>query len=156
MKWHHLSTQDWGRAIGVGIGVSILTAAFMAATLKAGISPLPRALGLAFAETVLHRPVPLPVGLLFHAVWVTVFSVVYVGLFRDELTLMPALALGFGLWVVVLLFFFPIVGWGFFGLGIGPKLIVGAALPHLLFAVLLWGGCRLVFRRPEREPKGES
>ncbi len=27
---------------------------------------------------------------------------------------------------------------GFLGLAIGPKLIAGAAVPHLLFAVFLW------------------
>ena len=143
MKWHHLSAPDWVRAIGVGIGVSILTAAFMAATLKAGISPLPKALGLAFAETVLHRPAPLAVGLLFHAAWVTAFSVVYVGLFRDELTLMPALALGFGLWLVVLLFFFPVVGWGFLGPGVGPKLIARRSI-----AAFTVRNCLIVGRLP--------
>lgn len=106
MKWHALTKQDLMRAIGVGIGVSVLTTAFMAATLRAGISPLPKALGLAFAETVLRRPLPLPVGLLFHTVWVTAFSVIYVGLFRDALTIGRALWLGLLLWILVLVFFF--------------------------------------------------
>lgn len=147
MKWHPLTRQDYIRAIGIGIGVSILTAAFMAITIRTGASPLPKSLGLAFAETVLRRPLPLPVGLLFHAVWVTASSVIYVGLFREALTFGRALLLGFLLWVLVLLLFFPIVGWGFLGLAVSPKLIIGAALPHLLFATLLWGGCYWAFRR---------
>ena len=146
MKMRTLDRQDWIRAVAVGIGVSVLTAAFMVATSKAGISPLPKALGLAFAETVLGRPLPLPVGLLFHTVWVTAFSLLYVVLFRDALTLMRALALGIVLWLFVLVFFFPVVGWGFFGLVVGPKMIVGAAIPHLLFAFFLWGLCRWAFR----------
>jgi len=145
MKVHALDGQDWVKAIGVGIGVSILTAAFMLATAKAGVSPLPKALGLAFAETVLGRVLPLPVGLLFHTVWTTAFSVLYVVAFRDALTFMRALALGIALWIFVLVFFFPVVGWGFFGLGVSPKLIVGAAIPHLLFALFLWGLCRGAF-----------
>ena len=146
MKMHTLDGQDWIRAIAVGIGVSVLTAAFMVATSTAGISPLPKALGLAFAETVLGRPLPLPVGLLFHTIWVTAFSLLYIVLFRDALTLMSALVLGIALWVFVLVFFFPIVGWGFFGLGVGSKMIIGAAIPHLLFAFFLWGLCRWAFR----------
>jgi hypothetical protein len=146
MRWHLLRSQERTRALAVGIGVSILTAAFMAAGLKSGVSPLPKPLGLAFAETVLGRPLPLPVGLLFHAVWVTAFSVIYVGLFRDALTLLRALALGAALWIVVLVIFFPVVGWGFLGLAVTPKLIVASAVPHLLFAVFLWGLCRLAFR----------
>lgn len=146
MKWHSLSGRDWMIAIVVGLGVSILTAVFMVATRTAGISPLPKALGLAFAETVLGRSLPLPVGLLFHTVWVTAFSVLFVGLFRDGLTFLRALSLAIALWVVVLVFFFPVVGWGLFGLAIGPKLVFGSAIPHLLFAIFLWGLCRWTFR----------
>jgi hypothetical protein len=145
MQWHALDGRDYAKAIGIGIGVSILTAAFMAAGLKSGISPLPKSLGLAFAETVLRRPLPLPVGLLLHTIWTTTFSLLYVILFRNALTFVRAFWLAAVLWLLVLVFFFPLVGWGFFGLGVGPKLIIGAAIPHLLFAVFLWGFCRWVF-----------
>ena len=145
MQWHVLDGQDYTKAIGVGIAVSVLTAAFMAAGLKSGVSPLPKSLGLAFAETILRRPLPLPIGMLFHTVWTTVFSLLYVILFRDALTFMRALWLAVALWLLVLVFFFPLVGWGFFGLGVSPKLIVGAAIPHLLFAIFLWGLCRWAF-----------
>ena len=146
MKLYTLDGQDWMKAIGIGIGVSALTAAFMVATAKAGVSPLPKALGLAFAEIVFKRTLPLPVGLLFHTAWVTAFSVLYVILVRDMLTFMRALGLGIALWILVLVFFFPIVGWGFFGLAVGPKMIIGAAIPHLLFVLFLWGLCRWAFR----------
>jgi hypothetical protein len=145
---HSLDGRDWAKTIGVGIGVSALTAAFMVAGLKSGLSPLPRPLGLAFAETVLGRQLPLPIGLLFHTVWVTAFTALYVALFRDALTFMRALWLAVALWIFVLIFFFPIVGWGFFGLAVSPKLIIGAAIPHLLFAVFLWGLCLWAFRKP--------
>jgi hypothetical protein len=118
----------------------------MIATMKAGLSPLPKSLGLAFAEAVLGRTLPLPVGLLFHVVWVTAFSVLYVVLFRHALTLLRALALGAALWLLALFFFFPVVGWGFLGLAVGPKVVVGTAIPHLLFAFVLWGLCRAAFR----------
>jgi hypothetical protein len=146
MKALRLDGRDWAKAVGVGIGVSVLTAAFMVATIKAGLSPLPKSLGLAFAETVVGRDLPLPVGLLFHIVWTTAFSVLYVVMFRDALTFMRALGLGIVLWLFVLVFFFPVVGWGFLGLGVSPKMIVGAAIPHLLFAIFLWGLCQWAFR----------
>lgn len=145
MRWHWLEESEFAKAVGIGIAVSILTAAFMVATIKAGISPLPKSLGLAFAETLFGRSLPLPVGLLFHTAWTTTFCVLYVVMFRDALTFARALGLGIALWVFVLVFFFPVVGWGFFGLAFGPKLIVGAAIPHLLFAVFLWGLCRWAF-----------
>jgi hypothetical protein len=145
MKWHALNGSDLAKAVGIGIAVSIVTAAFMVAAFKAGMSPLPKSLGLAFAETLLGRTLPLPVGLLFHAVWTTAFSVIYVILFRDALTFERALALAAALWVLVLVFFFPAVGWGFLGLAVSPKLIVGAAVPHLVFAIVLWGLCRWLY-----------
>lgn len=147
MDWrmHPLDGRDWLKTIGIGIVVAIITAAFMAAGLKSGLSPLPKPLGLAFAETVFGRPLPLPIGLLFHTAWVTAFTALYVVLFRDALTFMRALWLGVALWLFVLVGFFPVVGWGFFGLAISPKLIVGAAVPHLLFAISLWILCRWAF-----------
>jgi hypothetical protein len=120
----------------------------MVPALKFGISPLPKPLGLAFAETVAGRPLPLPVGLLFHVAYVTFWSVAFVFVFRQALTLLNALILGLILWFFVLVFFFPVVGWGFFGLAVSPKLIVASLVPHVLFAVILWGLCRLVFKQP--------
>jgi hypothetical protein len=133
------------RAVLVGLGVSLLTAIVMVTLLKAGVSPLPKPLGLAFAQTVLHRAVPLPVGLAFHAAWVTTWSVIYVGLFRDDLTFLRALWLAIGLWLLVLVAFFPVVGWGFFGLAVSPKLIVASAFPHFLFALFVWSLSRWTF-----------
>ena len=49
----------------------------------------------------------------------TAFSALYVVLFRDRLTFMSSLLLAIALWVLVLVFFFPVVGWGFLGLAIG-------------------------------------
>ena len=91
------------------------------------------------------RELPLPVGLLFHVAYVTFWSVAFVVLFRNSLSFAKALLLALVLWTGVLVVFFPVVGWGFLGLGIGPKLIVASLVPHLLFAAFLWGLCRLLF-----------
>jgi len=83
-----------------------------------------------------------------HVIWVAFWSAAYVLLFRPRLTLLKALGLGLILWLVALVVFFPIVGWGVLGLGISPKLIPASLVPHLLFAVVLWGLCRWLFPRP--------
>lgn len=147
MQIHHLTGREWGKTIAIGLGVGVLTAVVMFAALKSGVSPLPKPLGLAFAEAVIGRPLPLPLGLLFHAAWVVAWSAVYVVLFRDALTFLRAFWLAFVLWLLVLVFFFPVVGWGFFGFAVTPKLVVASAVPHILFAVFLWGLCRLGFPR---------
>lgn len=150
MHFHRLTGADWTKAIAIGIGVAILTAGVMLIGLRTGVSPLPRPLALAFVQTLVGGQPPMPVGFLFHAVWVTFFSVLYVGLFRPTLTFLQAFWLAFVLWVLVLVFFFPVVGWGFLGLEVSPKLIAVAAVSHLLFAILLWAFCRLAFHPRER------
>jgi hypothetical protein len=146
MRFNSLTATEWLKAIGVGIGTALLLSAVMVPAMKLGISPFPKPLGLAFAETVLGRSLPLPIGLLFHVAYVTFWSVVFIVMTRDDLRFYKALILGLVLWVVVLLVFFPVVGWGILGLGISPKLIVASLVPHLLFGVFLSAICRRVFR----------
>ena len=146
MRFHDLSAREWGKAFGVGIVNGLLLSAVMVAAFKSGVSPLPKPVGLAFAETVLGGPLPLPVGLAFHLAYVTFWSMAFVAFLRDSLTLRNALALALALWIGILVVFFPIIGWGFLGLAISPKLIVASLVPHVLFGVFLWGLCRFSFR----------
>jgi hypothetical protein len=140
-----LSAKDFWKAVGIGIATAVILSVIAIMGQKTEISPLPKPLALAFAETILGRKLPLPVGLLFHVAWVTAFSIVYVVLYRHKMTFGRALGLAAVLWISVLVVFFPIVGWGFFGLNVSPMLIVGSAVPHLLFAIILWGLCRVSF-----------
>src|SRR5579863_7280799 len=136
---HKLSAREWWRAVGVGIATSVILAVLNVIALKSHVSPMPKPLGLAFADTVFGRDLPLPVGLLFHLAWVTGFSVIYVIVWRSALTLQNAVILAAALWLVVLLVFFPLVGWGFLGLAVSPKAVIPVTVSHLLFAVILWG-----------------
>jgi hypothetical protein len=138
MRLHRLSGKQYAKAIGVGILTSLILSAIMVTGLKTGVSPLPAPVALVFAQTLLGTKVPLPVGLLFHVAWVTFWSVVYVALFRDDLSLGRAAGLAAFLLALALVVFFPFIGWGFLGLAEGPKVIVGAVVTHVLFAVVLW------------------
>lgn len=150
---HWLSTREWWKTISVGVATGVFLAVLNLIALKTQVSPLPKPLGLAFAETVFGHSLPLPVGLLFHLAWVTFFSVVYVVLWRNALTLRNAVILASVLCLLVLIVFFPIVRWGFFGLAVSPKLILAATVSHLLFALTLWGLCHLAFGQSlERGP----
>ena len=130
--------RSWPRAIGIGLAVAVITAIVMLALTAAGVSPFPKPPSLAFAETLMRRSLPLPVGLLFHVVYVTFWAVIFVRYFprRD---LKTALALAGALWLVILVVFFPVVGWGVAGLNVSPKLIPASFVPHLVFGLLLWG-----------------
>lgn len=144
MRVHPLTGWEYAKAIGIGIVAAVLLSIIAIIGMRTGMSPLPQPLGLAFAQTLLG-PVPLPVGLLFHVVYVTFWTVAYVVLFRHSLTFLNALGLGIVLWLLVLVVFFPIVGWGFFGLDVGPQLIPASLVPHLLFALFVWALARMAF-----------
>jgi len=124
---------------------ALLLSAVMVPAFLSGISPFPEPPSLAFAETLLGTRLPLPIGLVFHVAYVTLWSVVFVVTAYPALTFLRALGLGFALWLVLILVFFPFVGWGLLGLAVGPKLIVASLIPHLLFSVFLWGLGRVMF-----------
>ena len=146
MQIHWLTPKETLKALGIGVLTAVLLSAVMVPAFRLGIAPMPRPPSLTFAQVLLGPNVPLPVGLLFHVSYVTFWALVYVIVFRDHLTFLNALWLGLALWVVILVVFFPILGWGFLGLGISPKLIPASLVPHVLFAVFLWGSCRLSFK----------
>ena len=83
-------TRQLWKAVAVGVGTAALLSAIMVPALKMGISPMPGPLALVFAQTLFDAKLPLPVGLGFHVVWVTFWSVVYVVLFHDRLSFMRA------------------------------------------------------------------
>jgi hypothetical protein len=146
MKILSLSNEELWKGIGIGVGTALLLTAVMLPAFKLGIAPMPEFPSLAFAEAMLGHKVPLPVGLLFHVAYVTFWCVVYIAVFRDRLTFLNALWLALALAIVLLVVFFPIVGWGFLGLGVSVKLIPAGIVTHLLFAVFLWGLCRLFLK----------
>ncbi len=146
MQIHRLSRNEALKAFGIGVVNALLLSAIMVPAFKFGIAPMPRPPSLALAQLLIGPDVPMPVGLLFHVAYVTFWSVAYVAFFWDRLTFLNALWLGLGLWVVILVVFFPLFGWGFLGLEISPKLIPASLAPHVLFAVFLWGLCRMGFK----------
>src|SRR3546814_20770389 len=98
---HERDGRSWLRAIGIGVLVSIITAAVMVTLTAAGLSPFPEPPSLAFAQTVIGRDLPLPVGLLFHTVYVTFWVAIFVRYFPRRVIL-TALGIAAGLWPVIL------------------------------------------------------
>lgn len=129
--------RSWLGAFSIGIAVSLLTAIVMIVATRAGLSPFPKPPSLAFAETILGHTLPLPVGLLFHTAYVTFWSVIFVQYFPKR-SFWLAMTLAGGLWFVILAVFFPVIGWGFAGIQVSPKLIPASFVPHLLFGLSLW------------------
>lgn len=143
MRRRQMTAKEYAKAIGVGIATAIILSLIIVPANQAGILSMPRPLPLAFAQ-LLFGDVPWVVGLLFHVLYVTLWSVVYLAVFSQP-KFFNALWLALGLWLLVLLLFFPLIGWGLMGLAVGPMLVLAALIPHLLFAIILWGLSRWAF-----------
>lgn len=130
----------------MGIVNAALLSLVMIPVYRAGLSPIPQPPSLGFAEQLFARRLPLPVGLLFHLAYVTLWTVVFVAAVYPKLTFGRALLLGLALWVAALVVVFPILGWGLLGLSVGSGLVLASLVPHLLFALFLWLLCGLGFR----------
>ena len=148
-----MTQREWGKAIAVGLINGLLLALIMITLKKSGLSPMPAPLGLAFVDTLTGRHLPLPIGLVFHLAYVTFWTIVFVILFRPRLAFVRAAMLAAALWIFALAVFVPIVGWGFFGVKIGPQIILGLFITHALFCTFLWGLCRAFF--PQSESQAE-
>lgn len=142
MTLYKLTLAEWGKAAGLGLLNGIALAILLVFSLKTGISPLPKPLALAFVDTLFGHKMPLPVGVVFHLAYVTFWTMVYAAWAHPRFSFGKALALGLALWVFLLVVFLPVVGWGFLGLAITPKLIVVFLITHLLFAGFAWALCR--------------
>lgn len=145
-----MSPKDWSKAIAVGLINGIALAAILISTLKSGVSPMPAPLGLLFADTLFGRHLPVPVGIAFHLAYVTFWSVIFIVFFRPKLKFSSVVLLAAGLWIFALLAFAPFVGWGFFGMVVGPRIAIGLLVNHALFALFLWGLSKAFFRDDRR------
>lgn len=151
-----ITAKRFWKAVAAGVITSIGAAAIMAIGMKTGVSPLPKPLGLAFAERVLGHALPLPVGLLFHLAYVTGWSVLFILLAPPRwLKFRPILVFGLALWLIAIFVITPLVGWGVAATAVaGPKGIVATLVAHLLFVLFLWLSCRWLFPSTpsEKEP----
>lgn len=148
-----LNAKELTKAIVVGIIIALILAGMQVTALKIGVSPLPKPVSLAFADKLLGMKLPLPVGLLFHVIYVTFWTVVYVWVFRKHFTFWNALWQALFMWLILAFVFFPFIGWGLFGLGINPKITVASLIIHILFALFAWIGVLSAFKRTEPIPR---
>lgn len=141
---HRLFWKGIVAGVATGLALSIV----MVPLIKLGVSPLPRPVGLAFAEWLFGRMLPMPVGLLFHLAYVTGWSTLYVLAARNYLQFFPILAFGLVLWLIAIFIFLPLIGWGIAAMSVaGVKGIPATLIPHLLFSVFFWISCRLFVPR---------
>jgi hypothetical protein len=86
----------------------------------AGIAPFNLPPSAAFFETFGLNLEPL--ALIVHFGYGVFWSLVLVALFQDKTTVVKGNLLALGLWLILMIVYSPIIGWGMFGLGAASQL----------------------------------
>ncbi len=105
-----------------------------------------------FGKTTLGMRALLPFGLALHVGYVGSTTVAYIVVFWRKLGPGSAFFTATGLWIFSGLVFAPVVGWGFFALGLGGKAALNLLAVHFVYGLLLWAGSWLAFRQARSRP----
>lgn len=168
----------WLKAAIVGLAGSLVMLAVMKPLIAMGVAPFNVPPSAAFLIKLGLPPTPL--ALLVHLGYGATMSVVLYALARDEVNVGRGLALACILWLIMMMVYSPIIGWGLFGFGAaasalpaanplhlapGPKYLVATLVLHALYGVTigglgqLWIGRQRKASRPtaeERRAAGQS
>ena len=134
------------RGFGYGILATLAMTLVMLLGLFTRISPMPAPVPVALAKWIfgdLPQPALMGIGMLAHFLYGGVAGVGFAHLFQQKLTLWMGFLWGMMLWLGMQVLFLPLLGWGFFGTTITPKIAVATLFLHLIYGgVLGWGTSR--------------
>ena len=129
----------------------------------AGVAPFNMPPSAAFAEALgINFAAFVPPVL--HFAYGIAAGIVYLLIFRQNLSLANAGVLVGVMWLILMLVYAPIIGWGVFGfgeaqalpasdpmhLGAPARFVVATLAFHVLFAVVLWAAARMLIGGPAR------
>lgn len=146
--------MKWIKAAVVGaLGSLVMFAFIMFGIHGAGIAPFNLPPSAAFLEILGLNVGPLP--LLVHFGYGATWSLVLVGLYGRDTSLGTGVGLAFGLWLLMMIVYSPLIGWGVFGFGgaghqLAPsdplylgspvKYVVATLVLHVIYgAIIGWG-----------------
>jgi len=150
--------MKWIKAAGIGLlGSLIMFLLMMLGIHGAGIAPFNTPPSAAFLMK-LGLPAQ-PLGLIVHFGYGAFWSVLLVSLFENDLSIKKGLGIALAAWLIMMIIYSPIIGWGLFGFGdahvlsatdplyleAGPKYLISTLILHLVFgAIIGWGDSRWV------------
>ena len=131
------------RGFGWGVVATIAMSIPMMIGMASGVAPMPEPIPKALVSLVFGAGLPAPLLMALsagsHLGYGGFFGAVLARLY-PEAGLREGLALGVLLWLVMEIVVLPILGWGFFGAAITPKIAVATLVLHLIYgATLGWG-----------------
>lgn len=134
------SSQRFKHGFLLGVAATIAMSAVMLVGMATGLAPMPQPIPLAIAEGVLGTAVPQLVLMIVGVTSHLVYGGFWAGLLAtgtQKITLVRGLLLGIGLWLLMQVLVLPLLGWGFFGAAVTPKIAVGTLVLHLIYGLAL-------------------
>lgn len=135
--------MKWIKAIVAGLVAGLVMFIVLAWGTNTGMAPInvPPSAAFLAATTGIQSP---PLAALLHFGYAAVGSVLLVGIFGHRTNATKGIGLALVLWLILMLVYSPIIGWGFFGAG-GPNhklaaespLYIGVAGPYVLITLVL-------------------
>lgn len=135
--------MKWIKAIVAGLVAGLVMFIVLAIGTNTGMAPInvPPSAAFLAATTGIKSP---PLAALLHFAYAALGSVLLVAIFGRRTNLTKGIGLALILWLILMLVYSPIIGWGFFGAG-GPNhamppaspLYIGSAGRYVLITLVL-------------------
>ncbi len=127
-------------AFGWGVVATIVMSIIMILGRVMGMAPMPKPIPMAIVSNIFGEGIPRPL-LMFLAVashlgYGGFWSAVLAASTRP-VTVWKGIALGIALWFIMQLVVLPLLGWGFFGMDITPRIAIATLILHLVYGVTL-------------------
>jgi hypothetical protein len=128
---------------GWGVVATLAMSALMILGVVAGLSPMPSPIpaaivnkGLGLLGVGLPMPLIMPLAAVAHLSYGGVWGAVLAALTRP-VTIWKGIGLGIFLWFIMQIVVLPLLGWGFFGVSITPRIAVATLILHLVYGTVL-------------------
>ena len=135
--------MKWIKAIVAGLVAGLVMFIVLAMGTNTGMAPInvPPSAAFLGATTGIQSPL---LAALLHFAYAAFGSVLLVAIFGRRTNITKCLLVALVLWLILMVVYSPIIGWGFFGAG-GPNhelppespLFIGAAGPYVLITLVL-------------------
>lgn len=135
------STSRFTYGFLLGIAATIAMSVVMIGGMSTGVAPMPRPIPLAIVEAVLGSSAPQALLMILAVGSHLAYGGFWAGLMASwkPVTVGRGLLLGGVLWLVMQVFVLPLLGWGFFGVEITPKIAGATLVLHLIYGAALGG-----------------
>jgi hypothetical protein len=141
--------MSWIKAAIVGIGAALVMFFLMMIGIRSGLAPFNVTPSAAMLTKLGINVGPLP--LLVHLGYGAFWSIALVYWFQEHTDTAKGLYLSLGLWLILMVLYSPIIGWGLFGFGTakalpptdalhlqaGPKYLVATLVLHLIYGWII-------------------